>query len=403
MTIRLRKVHWAGALMALSLLTTACGSYDSYGSYGSGGEGVVNVDKATTDAMQTAEVYPTSADAPEAMIEPVKVVWWHSLDGELGKAAKQLVANFNAWHPAIRVEAIYQGTCDESLSTLKALTGSESRPSLMQACDIGSEFMIDLGMVTPVQRFMDAEGYDVSALEPNIRHSYILDGTQYGMPFYTSGPILYYNKTLFMDAGLNAVAPPGLGREAEEARSAFINGQAAMTLDSSASLRGIVDGVGGKFEVGAAFVPQSGDEKEGVGALDGASLWVMNHKPEAEQQAAWAFIKYLVEPKTQAEWYIQTGCFPITAKAYDKPSVQAMMAKYPQLQTAIDQLRQRNSNAAAKGAIASAWAPSEAPRRAETAGEEAISVRMAFAGGDDNAETMRDGGGDLQATAAKSE
>lgn len=419
MDVRLRKTYWASTLAALSLVTTACGSYEC----GRGGESGVNVDKATMGAMQMAEVTPMSADEAEAMalIKPVKVVWWHSMDGEPGRAAKQLVANFNAWHPEIRVKAVYQGTCDESLSTLKAATkaqaDSESGPSLIQACDSGSRFMIDSGIVTPMQQFMDAEAYDVSALEPSIRHLYTFDGTKYAMPFYTSPPILYYNKARFMEAGLNPDSPPatlggvaetadkltksgaagatlaysiadahmlawqelsmdgkpvrGLGGKIEDGRSAFINGQAAMILDSSASLRSIVDGVGGKFEVGTAFLPIPADAKEGGVVTGGASLWVLNNKPEAEQKAAWTFIKYLAEPKTQAEWSTHTGYFPITTKAYDKPILKDLMAKYPQFQTVVDLMHRTKSNAATKGAVMGVFP--EARQQVETAIEEAFS------------------------------
>lgn len=62
--------------------------------------------------------------------EPVKVIWWHSMGGELGKAADKLVADFNAANKDVQVEAVYQGTYDESLNKMKASMGSNSGPSL---------------------------------------------------------------------------------------------------------------------------------------------------------------------------------------------------------------------------------------------------------------------------------
>ncbi|MFB9324974.1 ABC transporter substrate-binding protein [Paenibacillus aurantiacus] len=420
MTVRYRRNDWVIALIVLSLATTACGSTGNVNDGDS-----INVDKATMDAMQTAEVTPTSVHSVEAKAgdEPVKVVWWHSMDGEPGQAAKQLAANFNAWHPGIRVEAVYQGTFGASLNDMQAAMDANPGPTLIQMDGASSRHLIDSGAVKPVQQFIDAEGYDVSALEPNIRQYATFDGQLNAMPFHISSPILYYNKTLFKEAGLDPEHPPatlaevaeavkqlsmgsvtrasfatdsgsleqlsanprteyahkcngrtapgwepsvndeaavpalawwttlvdgeharGLGRKTNDARKAFIAGQFAMTLDSSASLRGIVDGVGGKFEVGTVLLPVQAGTKEDVAVLGAESLWVLNNKPAAEQKAAWEFIKYLVEPKTQAEWHIQTGYFPITTKAYDKQIVKDNMAPYPQFQMVVDQLHQTRTD-----------------------------------------------------------
>ena len=94
-----------------------------------------------------------------------------------------------------------------------------------------------------------------------------------------------------------------------------------MTLDSTASLRGIVSAAEGKFEVGTAFLPKPADGGEGGVIIGGASLWLMNNKSEEEQQAAWEFMKYLAEPQTQAYWHVNTGYFPVTTKAYEESLV----------------------------------------------------------------------------------
>ncbi|MGO4108399.1 ABC transporter substrate-binding protein [Paenibacillus sp. YAF4_2] len=382
----------------------------------------------TVSASNTESTANAGAASTEPAKEPVKVVWWHSMSGELGKAANKLVSDFNASHPDIKVEGVFQGTYDESLNKLKASMDSKSGPSLIQVYEIGSKFMIDSGAVTPVQQFIDEEKYDVSSLEPNISTYYTFDGKQYSMPFNTSNPILYYNKDLFKKAGIET--PPttyqevaddakkltegnvtgasfaiygwfmeqllanqgkdlvnngngressateslvnqeaaattltwwksmvdnksalNLGRKTDDTKKAFLAGQIAMTLDSTASLRGIVDGAAGKFEVGTAFLPKPDTSSEGGVVVGGASLWVLNNKSAEEQKAAWEFIKYLAEPAVQAEWHISTGYFPITTKAYDEQIVKDNLAKYPQFQTAVDQLHASKPSTASQGAV----------------------------------------------------
>jgi sn-glycerol 3-phosphate transport system substrate-binding protein len=142
-----------------------------------------------------------------------------------------------------------------------------------------------------------------------------------------------------------------LGRKTDDTKKAFLAGQIAMTLDSTASLRGIVDGAAGKFEVGTAFLPKPDTSSEGGVVVGGASLWVLNNKSAEEQKAAWEFIKYLAEPAVQAEWHISTGYFPITTKAYDEQIVKDNLAKYPQFQTAVDQLHASKPSTASQGAV----------------------------------------------------
>ncbi|GIP37811.1 ABC transporter substrate-binding protein [Paenibacillus sp. J31TS4] len=142
-----------------------------------------------------------------------------------------------------------------------------------------------------------------------------------------------------------------LGRKTDDSKKAFLAGQVGMILDSTAALRGLVTDAQGKFEVGTGFLPRPSDGKEGGVIVGGASLWMMNDKSEAEQKAAWEFIKFLTSPKEQAYWHINTGYFPITKKAYDEQSVKDNLQKFPQFQTAVDQLHQTKPNTATQGAV----------------------------------------------------
>lgn len=382
----------------------------------------------------------------------VKVVWWHAMSGELGKAVDKLVSDFNAQSKSVQVEAVFQGTYDESLNKLKASMDSKSGPSMIQVYEIGSRFMIDSKAVTPIQTFIDAEKYDTSSWESNILSYYTLDGKLNSMPFNTSNPILYYNKDMFKAAGLDPEKAPStyeeitdaaqkltkngqygasfaiygwfmeqffanqgaeyinngngrtalateslasseagqstltwwkdlvdqklalnLGRKTEDTRKAFAAGQVAMILDSTASLRGIVGGAEGKFQVGTGFLPKPQSAKDGGVIVGGASNYILNNRSEAEQQGAWEFIKYLASPEVQAAWHIGTGYFPVTTKAYELQNVKDNMAKYPQFKTAVDQLHGTVANKATQGAVMGVFP--EARQIMEAAIEEALNAK----------------------------
>lgn len=146
---------------------------------------------------------------------------------------------------------------------------------------------------------------------------------------------------------------PNVGRGGDAGLADFSAGKAAMTLGSTASLKQILNDVNGKFEVGTAYFPKvSADDKGGV-SIGGGSLWALNNEDAAKQAAVWEFVKFLVSPESQAYWNSQTGYFPVTTAAHEEPVFKENIAKFPQFQTAIDQLHDSSPKSA--GALLSVF------------------------------------------------
>lgn len=366
---------------------------------------------------------------------PTKIVFWYSLGGKIAETTRDLVDQFNATHPNIQVEAVYQGSYDDAINKLKTAIQTKSMPHVMQVYDIGTKFMIDSKSIVPMQKWIDKDKVDISTFEPNILAYYTVNDQLYSMPFNISTPLLYYNRNMFKEAGLDPGKPPrtfdevveyarkltvkdasgrvtrpglalavygwffeqflatnnllyannsngrdgaatavafatpeaaaivewwrsmvsegicaNLGRKTADTQKAFISGQAAMTIDSTAVLATILTGVEGRFEVGTGFLPRPAGAKGGV-IPGGGSLWLMaGHEPE-EEAAAWEFIKFMSAPKQQAFWHMNTGYFPVTRLAYDLPELKAHQEKYPQFAVAIQQLRSTPVNRATQGAL----------------------------------------------------
>src|SRR5690625_7961664 len=60
-----------------------------------------------------------------------------------------------------------------------------------------------------MQELIDAdEEFDISMLEPNILSYYEIDDELYSMPFNTSNAVMFYNKDMFEEAGLDPDNPP---------------------------------------------------------------------------------------------------------------------------------------------------------------------------------------------------
>jgi sn-glycerol 3-phosphate transport system substrate-binding protein len=143
-----------------------------------------------------------------------------------------------------------------------------------------------------------------------------------------------------------------LGRNTGDVQNAFAAGQVAIIVESTAALKGILTKAGDKFQIGTGYMPRptTGGEQGGI-IMGGAALYISNQKADKEKQAAWKFVQFLAQPKQQGFFNIGTGYFPIRKDAYDLPEVKDNMTKYPQFQTAVDQLHANPSNPATSGAV----------------------------------------------------
>lgn len=131
---------------------------------------------------------------------------------------------------------------------------------------------------------------------------------------------------------------PNVGKGGDAGLADFSAGKSAITLGSTASLKQILQDVDGKFEVGTAYFPKVKSTDEGGVSIGGASLWALNNNDPKKLRATWEFVKFLISPESQAFWNAETGYFPVNVDAHDEDVFKENIEKYPQFETAIDQL-----------------------------------------------------------------
>lgn len=165
----------------------------------------------STEKSQEANVVSAVLQSPEDTSrtdtkEPVTLTFWHSMGGVNGEAIDYLVNKFNTENTeGITVDAQYQGSYDDAINKLRSAQIGNMGADLVQIYDIGTRFMIESGWITPMQELIDADGWDMSQIEPNIAAYYTVDDKLYSMPFNSSTPILYYNKAIFDQAGITEI------------------------------------------------------------------------------------------------------------------------------------------------------------------------------------------------------
>ncbi|MCS6868105.1 ABC transporter substrate-binding protein [Thermus sp.] len=139
------------------------------------------------------------------------------------------------------------------------------------------------------------------------------------------------------------------GRGWADSQSLFAQGQAAIAAYSTASLTGVLRQIGCRFPLRTAYYPFH-QERNGV-AVGGAALYILKGFPEAETEAAWRFVEYLLRPEVQGRWHLNTGYVPVAKGALELPFVRQGHVRQPNYTTAIQQFLTSKVNTASAGCL----------------------------------------------------
>ena len=167
-----------------------------------------------TSASRLLQV--VAAFAALSLAAPVRaatdIAWWHAMSGELGRQLEKLASDFNASQPDYRVVPTYKGSYTETVTAAIFAFRSRSQPAIVQVNEVATATMTAAkGAIYPVFSLMRDmnEPFSLNDYLPAVSGYYTdAAGNLLSFPFNSSTPILYYNKTMFRDAGLDPETPP---------------------------------------------------------------------------------------------------------------------------------------------------------------------------------------------------
>jgi sn-glycerol 3-phosphate transport system substrate-binding protein len=152
--------------------------------------------------------------------EPVTIEFWHAMGGYNGEIVNTIVDRFNESHDDIQVEAQNTGSYNDTLTKTQAAVQSGSAPHIVQIYEIGTQVMLDSGIIIPVEELgrevAQDDSFDWGKFLIPVSNYYNVNGQLNSMPFNSSTPILYYNKDAFEEAGLDPNQPPQTFEELKE-------------------------------------------------------------------------------------------------------------------------------------------------------------------------------------------
>jgi len=173
-------------------------------------------------AATTALVNPAPVAAAETeltMYYPIAV------GGPLTAVVDGIVAEFEAAHPEISVNAIYAGNYDDTrIKALAALnSGEPAQLSVMFSIDAYD--LIEQDIIVPFDDLVEGAEEEawLDSFYPALMANGQIEGKTWGVPFQRSTIVAYYNKDMFRAAGLDPETAPTTWDELVEMGKALTN------------------------------------------------------------------------------------------------------------------------------------------------------------------------------------
>ena len=321
----------------------------------------------------------SSEEIVTEITEPVEISFWHAMSGDLEKTLEKLTDKFMEANPNITVTLQNQSSYNDLQQKMTAtLASPKDLPTLTQAYPhwminaMQDELLVDLKPYIENET-IGSENYN-DMLE-GFKTASEIDGKIYGMPFNKSTEVIWYNKTLFDELGLEVpttfeefaqvaktiTEKKGIVGAGFDALNNFyttylknkgvdFNSETDVTSAESVEaanyyLDGIKEGyfriagtdmyLSGPFanetlgmyvgsNAGESFVKQGVDGKFEVGVApypaesvmqQGTDLYMFSNATAEQRTAAFEFLKFLTSTENQITWGVETGYIPATHAA----------------------------------------------------------------------------------------
>lgn len=321
----------------------------------------------------------SSEEIVTEITEPVEISFWHAMSGDLEKTLENLTNKFMEANPNIKVNLQNQSTYNDLQQKMTAtLASPKDLPTLTQAYPhwminaMQDELLVDLKPYIENET-IGSENYN-DMLE-GFKTASEIDGKIYGMPFNKSTEVIWYNKTLFDELGLEVpttfeefaqvaktiTEKKGIVGAGFDALNNFyttylknkgvdFNSETDVTSAESVEaanyyLDGIKEGyfriagtdmyLSGPFanetlgmyvgsNAGESFVKQGVDGKFEIGVApypaesvmqQGTDLYMFSNATAEQRTAAFEYLKFLTSTENQITWGVETGYIPATHAA----------------------------------------------------------------------------------------
>jgi sn-glycerol 3-phosphate transport system substrate-binding protein len=151
-----------------------------------------------------------AACALPAAAQELSLYYPVAVGGPVTKIIDGLAADFEKEHPGIRIKPVYAGSYQDTIT--KVLTAAKGGDAPHMAVILSTDMytLIDEGVVVPfddIARTPEQKAW-MGSFYPGFMKNSQTGGKTWGIPFQRSTVVMYWNKQLFKEAGLDPERPP---------------------------------------------------------------------------------------------------------------------------------------------------------------------------------------------------
>jgi len=151
---------------------------------------------------------------------PVEISFYYpvAVGGPITKLVDTFAADFEKENPGIKVKPIYSGSYQESITKALTAVKSNDAPTMSVLLSTDMFTLIDEEAIVPFDPLIktaDDQAW-LKAFYPAFMENSQTGGKTWGIPFQRSTIVLYYNKEMFKDAGLDPGKGPATWKEMAE-------------------------------------------------------------------------------------------------------------------------------------------------------------------------------------------
>ncbi|WP_245718327.1 ABC transporter substrate-binding protein [Nocardia miyunensis] len=212
-----RTMPLLGLVLACTMALSACG-----------GIGGTSESATATNVAQIPEL------KPDQQVSIVFESYNYGLAGSWTNTFNALIAEFSKQHPNIKVTAQKpQGNspnpATDTISSIQNQMAAGTPPDVAQLGFSDLDFTIHKLGAEPLDKLVGKQAVQAEfdgpkyPYAPRARTLDDWDGHTYGVPFVFSTPVLYYNASLFQQAGLDPAKPPTTWQQVADAARAIVD------------------------------------------------------------------------------------------------------------------------------------------------------------------------------------
>ncbi|HKW80162.1 MAG TPA: ABC transporter substrate-binding protein [Casimicrobiaceae bacterium] len=148
---------------------------------------------------------------------PVEISFYYpiAVGGPITKIVDKFAADFEKENPGIKVHPIYSGTYQDSITKALTAVKSNDAPAMSVLLSTDMYTLIDEDAIVPFDPLIKTaeDRAWLKGFYPAFMENSQTGGKTWGIPFQRSTIVLYYNKEMFKEAGLDPNRPPATWQE----------------------------------------------------------------------------------------------------------------------------------------------------------------------------------------------